>query len=175
MENRKSAARKVARFLVIAFAAFGVFFMGLVVYFVVNPEAGGETSAVAPALSGAGESSGSGDGKFTSIAPGTDYGGKWPTSPTAQAKVFEFNPGYDDSNSLYSRYVGSITNVSGETRYFVRVRGTFEDEDGNAIDTDWTFACGAEGLRPGETTKFTLSVPRDDRIARVVREVFDYE
>jgi len=48
-------------------------------------------------------------------------------------------------------------------------------DSGDNIGAAWTFACGQEGLEPGESTKFTLSVDRDSRITQVVYNVFDYE
>ena len=92
-----------------------------------------------------------------------------------EADPFEFGEGYDDSNTSYSRFVGTITNVSDTTHYFVMVRGAFADADNNVIDTTWTYACGQEGLRPGESTKFTLSVDYDSRISQVIYEVGDYQ
>lgn len=96
------------------------------------------------------------------------------TTQQTDGKVFKFGEGAFDSNTSYARYVGTVTNVSDSTRYFVKVRGTFSDDAGNAIDTDWTYACGDEGLKPGESTKFTLSVPQDQRITRVHYEIYDY-
>jgi hypothetical protein len=93
---------------------------------------------------------------------------------TPPKKPFEFGDGEWDSNSMYDVFVGSVTNVSDETYRFIQVRGTFTDENGNAIDTDTTYACGDEGLRPGETTKFTLSVRKDSRIKRIKYSVYDY-
>lgn len=96
------------------------------------------------------------------------------SSVSESQKIFEFGDGYDDSNSSYSRYIGTVKNISNETHYFIQVRGSFLDADGNTIDTTWTYACGQEGLRPGESTKFTLSVKADSRIKQVSYNVMDY-
>ena len=97
-----------------------------------------------------------------------------PQVQQASKEIFKFGDGQNDSNELYTRYVGTLTNVSDTTYYFVKVKGTFMDANGNVIDTTSAYACGDEGLEPGETTKFTLSIARDDRISSVQCSVFDY-
>ena len=97
------------------------------------------------------------------------------TQPKKNAKVFEFGDGEWEYNSIYTVYTGSITNISDTTHYFVQVRGSFKDESDSTIDIDSTYACGEEGLRPGESTKFRLSVKNDSRIASIGLKVFDYK
>jgi len=94
-------------------------------------------------------------------------------TPTPQ-NTFEFSDGEFELNEVYVRYTGTITNMSDETHYFVKVKGTFTDDAGNSIDTDWTYAVGDEGLAPGESTKFTLAVAKDQRISHIDYEVYDY-
>ncbi|MEE0706186.1 MAG: FxLYD domain-containing protein [Adlercreutzia sp.] len=64
------------------------------------------------------------------------------------------------SNSSYTIAQGKITNKGNKTYRFVKVKGAFKDRSGNTVDTDWTYACGDEGLGPGESASFRLSVPR---------------
>lgn len=64
------------------------------------------------------------------------------------------------SNSSYTIAQGKITNRGNKTYRFVKVKGAFKDRGGKTIDTDWTYACGDEGLGPGESASFRLSVPR---------------
>jgi len=49
-------------------------------------------------------------------------------------------------------------NNGSKTYKYVKVKGAFIDSRGNVVDTDWTYAIGGEGLEPGESTKFRLSV-----------------
>lgn len=81
---------------------------------------------------------------------------------------------HDESNSSYTVFVGTLENKSDKTHYFIKVKGEFKDDQGNTIDTDWTYACGDEGLRPGESTKFKLSVDRDERITNMRCYTYDF-
>ncbi len=53
---------------------------------------------------------------------------------------------------------GSVQNNGKKTYKYVKVRGAFSDRTGKTIDTDWTYAVGSEGLRPGEKSSFRMSV-----------------
>jgi DnaD/phage-associated family protein len=81
---------------------------------------------------------------------------------------------HSESNSSYTVFVGTLENKSDKTHYFIKVKGEFKDDQGNTIDTDWTYACGDEGLRPGESTKFKLSVDRDERITNMRCYTYDF-
>lgn len=68
------------------------------------------------------------------------------------------------SNSSYTICTGTVTN-NGEKSYdFVEVKGSFKDSSGTVLDTDWTYAVGSEGLDPGESTIFRLSVQKNSKI-----------
>lgn len=68
------------------------------------------------------------------------------------------------SNSSYTIFTGTVTN-NGEKSYdFVEVKGSFKDSSGTVLDTDWTYAVGSEGLDPGESTTFRLSVQKNSKI-----------
>lgn len=69
------------------------------------------------------------------------------------------------SNSSYTILEGTATNVSGGTLEFIKVKGLFQDSNNKVLDTDWTYAVGGEGLAPGESKKFRLSVTYDSRIS----------
>lgn len=79
-----------------------------------------------------------------------------------------------ESNSSYTVCAGTVTNNSDKTHRFIQVKGEFMDEGGNTIDTAWTYACGDEGLRPGESSKFTMSVAKDSRITNVRCYTYDF-
>ena len=67
---------------------------------------------------------------------------------------------------VYSEYSftyaeGSLTNNSSSTVKYVKLKGAFKSRWGEVIDTDWTYAVGSEGLAPGETCKWKMSVTKD--------------
>lgn len=54
---------------------------------------------------------------------------------------------------------GKVTNNSSTKTYrYVKVKGSFKNEYEDVVDTDWTYAVGSEGLEPGESSTFRLSV-----------------
>lgn len=66
-----------------------------------------------------------------------------------------------DHNSVYTVLNGTVTNKGTRTYDFIEIKGSFKDRYGSVVDTDWTYAVGSEGLAPGESTTFRMSVPRD--------------
>ena len=94
---------------------------------------------------------------------------------TEPANLFELSNGQWYSNSLYTICEGTVSNVSNRTYKFIKVKGMFKDTENNVIDTATTYACGDEGLAPGESTTFRLSVNRNDSIASVSYAVYEYE
>jgi hypothetical protein len=68
------------------------------------------------------------------------------------------------SNSSYTICTGTIKNNGEQSYDFVKVKGAFTTSTGTVVDTDWTYAVGAEGLDPGESTTFRMSVTKDGRI-----------
>lgn len=51
---------------------------------------------------------------------------------------------------------GTATNNSSKTVEFIKIKIALLDDSGNVINTTWTYAVGAEGLAPGETTQWTV-------------------
>lgn len=81
---------------------------------------------------------------------------------------------------VYSEYSftyaeGSLTNNSDSTVRFVKVKGAFKDRSGRVIDTDWTYAVGSEGLGPGESCKWKMSVEKDLSIKDCDVSIMDYK
>lgn len=72
-----------------------------------------------------------------------------------------------ESNSSYEVCTGSVTNNGKRTYSYVKVKGAFKDSSGKVVDTDWTYAVGSEGLSPGESKTFRLSVPRNSAISSI--------
>ena len=79
------------------------------------------------------------------------------------------------STSGYTYAEGTITNTSDSDVSFVKIKGTFENSIGTVIDTDWTYAVGSEGLSPGETCKWELSVRKDSSIKKCSVKILDFD
>ncbi len=79
------------------------------------------------------------------------------------------------SNSSYTICTGSVKNDGNKTYKFVTLKGSFKDAHGNVVDTDWTYGVGAEGLAPGESTTFRLSVPKNYDIVSCSVSIMDYD
>lgn len=121
---------------------------------------------------------------------GYDRGGVWEDDPSSQESsgsstqsssattpTFTFGDirwKISDTGS-YVTYSSSITNNSSMSYKFVEVRFTFYDENSNVIDTDWTYAVGSEGIRPGETSQFDLMRKNDISESRIGLEVINYK
>lgn len=81
----------------------------------------------------------------------------------------------DKGSSSYTVAKGTLTNNGSRTYQFVQVKGAFKDSRGEVVDTDWTYACGSEGLAPGESTTFQLSVPKQYGIESCSVSILDYD
>ena len=79
------------------------------------------------------------------------------------------------TNSSYTVCTGTITNNGKKTYEFVKVKGSFKNSSGTVIDTDWTYAVGSEGLAPGESKTFRMSVPKDYDIKSCSVSITDYD
>lgn len=75
----------------------------------------------------------------------------------------------------FSECTGSVTNNGKRTYEYVKVKGVFKDWNGKVLDTDWTYAVGSEGLAPGESTTFELSVPYNSSIYSCDVSLMDYD
>lgn len=89
--------------------------------------------------------------------------------------ALRFSGIYVSSNSSYTNCKGTITNNGKKTYRYVEVKGAFKDSSDNVLDTDWTYAVGSEGLAPGESKTFSLSVPKNSRIKSCSVSILDYE
>ena len=70
---------------------------------------------------------------------------------------------------VYSEYgftyaEGTLTNNNDTSVKYVKLKGAFKSRTGKVIDTDWTYAVGSEGLEPGESCKWKMSVTKDSSI-----------
>lgn len=69
----------------------------------------------------------------------------------------------------------TITNNGKKTYSFVEVKGKFKDSSDTVFDTNWTYAVGSEGLAPGESATFRLSVSKNFKIIKCDLEIIDYK
>lgn len=74
---------------------------------------------------------------------------------------------------MYMILSGAVRNTGTKTCYFVKVKTTFYDENGISIDIGDTYACGAEGIAPGESSKFEIRVDYDERIETSRTKIYD--
>ncbi len=104
-------------------------------------------------------------------------GGTWSDNADEEADSFSYTSSYETaktalefsnivvtSNSSYTVCTGTVTNNGKKTYDYVQIKGAFKDSSGTVLDTDWTYAVGSEGLAPGESTTFRMSVPKNINI-----------
>lgn len=77
------------------------------------------------------------------------------------------------SRKQYTKATGTIANNSNYTVRYVEIKGAFKDYQGNVIDTDWTYVVGSEGLAPGESCKWSMSVNYDYSIKSCSVSIID--
>lgn len=78
-------------------------------------------------------------------------------------------------NSSYTVCTGTVTNNGSKTYKFVEIKGSFENYSGTVVDTDWTYAVGNEGLAPGESATFRMSIPKDSSVRDCSISIIDYD
>ena len=105
------------------------------------------------------------NGKYCAIHRSVD-----PASPACADR--DLQRPYHGQGS-YTVATGTVTNVGVYTYEFVKLKGTFRDSSDTVLDTYWTYAVGAEGLAPGESATFRLSVPEDYRIRECSVSIID--
>lgn len=64
----------------------------------------------------------------------------------------------------YTYAKGVISNNGSKTVKYIKIKGSFVNRYGDVVDTDWTYAVGSEGLAPGESCKWQMSVKYDSSI-----------
>ncbi|MCD8192761.1 MAG: FxLYD domain-containing protein [Oscillospiraceae bacterium] len=79
------------------------------------------------------------------------------------------------SSKNYTVVEGTLTNNSEQTVSYVKIKGAFEDSSGKVLDTDWTYAVGSEGLEPGETCTWRMSVKKDSSIKDCSVTILDFD
>jgi len=89
--------------------------------------------------------------------------------------VLDFSDVYVSQNSSYTVCTGTITNNGNRTYTFIEIKGKFKDSSGKVLDTDWTYAVGSEGLAPGESSSFRMSVKKNTSIRKCDIEIIDYD
>ena len=92
--------------------------------------------------------------------------------PSYQLKISDVSV-YTSRNYTYAE--GTFKNNSDSTVSYVRIKGSFKTHSGTVVDTDWTYAVGSEGLAPGESCKWKLSVEKDYSIEDCDISILDYD
>lgn len=79
------------------------------------------------------------------------------------------------SNSTYTIAEGTITNTSDQTVSYVEIKGAFKDSSGTVLDTDWTYAVVSEGLAPGESCTWRMSVKKNWSVRECSVSILDFD
>lgn len=79
------------------------------------------------------------------------------------------------SNTAYTIAEGIITNNGDRTVSFVQIKGAFKTRSGTVVDTDWTYAVGAEGLAPGESCKWRMSISKNTVVVDCDVTILDFD
>lgn len=89
--------------------------------------------------------------------------------------ALKFSEIYVSNNSGYTVCTGKVTNNGKKTYRFVTIKGSFKNSYGTVVDTDSTYAVGSEGLAPGESKSFRMSVSKDTTIEDCSISITDYD
>ena len=82
---------------------------------------------------------------------------------------------YVHTNSAATYCEGKITNNGTGTFYYIRLKGSFKDWWGNIIEIGDTYAVGAEGLSPGESTTFKIYCDKNSEIEDCIVTIISYD
>lgn len=104
----------------------------------------------------------------------SNYSSNYSSSYESVYTALQFSNIDVENNSLYTVCTGTITNKGSRTYKFVEIKGSFKDSSGTVLDTDWTYAVGSEGLAPGESKTFRMSVDKNYRISKCSISILDY-
>lgn len=104
------------------------------------------------------------------------YGGGYTPSYNYESatSVLKFTNIKIEHNSSYTVCTGTVKNTGSKTYSFVQIKGSFKNYSGTVVDTDWTYAVGSEGLAPGESTTFKMSIPKDTSVKTCSISILDY-
>ena len=73
----------------------------------------------------------------------------------------------------YMEARGKIRNKGTKKVEYIKVCVEWVDKNDKVLDTDWTYAVGSEGLRPGVAKSFRVSVPIDKRAETIQYYIMD--
>ena len=109
------------------------------------------------------------------MSSGSSYSGTSGSSYESAYSALKISGVSVTSNSSYTVCTGTITNTGKKTYKFVQVKGAFKNSSGTTIDTDSTYAVGSEGLAPGESKTFRMSVSKNYSISKCSVSIYDYD
>ncbi|HCG35085.1 MAG TPA: hypothetical protein DER23_01960 [Clostridiales bacterium] len=73
---------------------------------------------------------------------------------TITVNGLKINATYHSSSNPYVS--GTITNNSNKTVEYIKVKVALKDSNGKVVNTVWTYAVGAEGLAPNESSEWKV-------------------
>lgn len=77
-------------------------------------------------------------------------------------------------HNLSNPYIsGTATNNSSQTVKFIKIKIALKDSSGKVVDTVWTYAVGAEGLLPGESTQWKVYCDNTKNIKDITISIFN--
>lgn len=109
------------------------------------------------------------------MSSGSSYNGNSGSSYESAYSALKISGVSVTSNSSYTVCTGTITNTGKKTYKFVQIKGAFKNSSGTTIDTDSTYAVGSEGLAPGESKTFRMSVSKNYSISKCSVSIYDYD
>ena len=127
-------------------------------------------------------------GSWSETASGSSVSSNYESSQSSSGSSYSSRYNYEDgssvlkitadslkSNTSYKICTGSVKNTGTKTYKFIEVKGAFKDSNGNVIDTAWSYAVGSEGLAPGESSTFRISVDNNPKITSCSVSLLDYD
>lgn len=115
------------------------------------------------------------DGRNYCYTHSRTYTPDYSYTPESAEDVLVFSDISITHNSSYTVCTGTITNNGRRTYTFIEIKGKFKDSSGKVLDTDWTYAVGSEGLAPGESASFRMSVDKNWDIKKCTMEIIEYD
>ena len=106
---------------------------------------------------------------------GTATSGLFSSSYESIYDALELSDVKIEHNSSYTVCTGSIKNTGKTTYCFVEIKGAFKNSSGDVLDSDWTYLVGKEGIAPGESKTFRMSVSVNRNIKSCSVSVIDYQ
>ena len=80
---------------------------------------------------------------------------------------------YNENSYWYC--VGTLSNISSKTYYYVKIKVTYYDDNMDVLTTDWTYAVDSVGIDGGENKQFEIMTKVTGNAVKYKVEVIDYQ